>query len=545
MGLAFVASALAACGPGGGLSHDGGAGAGGHGGASGHGGAAAGGHGGASAGGAGGSAGASAGASGGTGTGGAGGTAPDGGAGTSGGGGVGADAAAGTGAGGAGGAAGAGGAGGTVGAGGTAGATQILSFTFSQGLDRNVDVVFMVDDSTSMVPLQNKLTAAFPSYIAALKALPGGLPDIHIGVISSTLGAGREATISQCAPGGDQGIFHAKPLGGTPCTLASLNAGQNFISNVAGQPNFTGDISNVFACIALLGSNGCGFEHQLASVMRALGIDGAPAPPQNANFLRPDALLQVILLTNEDDCSAPPDSDLFSTSSTMVSDPLGPLQSYRCNEFGHLCGGKMPPRQPAGETDLGMCVSNEAGPLIPVGGVVTALKAVKADPRRVLVAAITGPAMPYKVNLGPSSIKTDPSMWPYVEHSCQGADLTYADPAVRIKQWTDGFGVHGLFQSLCADNFTAVLQAIAGQVGDAFGPPCLPAAYDPAKCALVDSDAGHTMSTPLRQCASSADVGPCWYTKANSAACATGQEIDVNRPTPAAAGTLTTVSCVP
>ena len=184
------------------------------------------------------------------------------------------------------------------------------------------------------------------------------------------MGAGRDPSIDHCPPGGDQGIFQTKPVGGT-CAKASLNAGQNFIiTSGAGGPNFTGDVSDVFACIAALGSGGCGYEHQFGSVLRALGADGFPAPAANAGFLRPDALLHVVLLTNEDDCSAPPDSDLFDSTSSMVSDPLGPLQSYRCNEFGHLCGGVPPPRTPAGPTDLsGTCVSNENGRLLRVGDV--------------------------------------------------------------------------------------------------------------------------------------------------------------------------------
>ena len=77
----------------------------------------------------------------------------------------------------------------------------------------------------------------------------------------------------------------------TTCAKASLNAGQNFIINVNGMPNYTGDIADVFSCIAPLGDGGCGFEHQLESVLRALGADGAPPPAQNAGFLRPDAYL--------------------------------------------------------------------------------------------------------------------------------------------------------------------------------------------------------------------------------------------------------------
>jgi hypothetical protein len=44
----------------------------------------------------------------------------------------------------------------------------------------------------------------------------------------------------------------------------------------------------VFACIANLRQSGCGFEHQLRSIVRALGADaGVLAPDKNACFLRP------------------------------------------------------------------------------------------------------------------------------------------------------------------------------------------------------------------------------------------------------------------
>jgi hypothetical protein len=347
---------------------------------------------------------------------------------------------------------------------------QTFNDLFQQSINRNIDIVFMVDNSSSMMPLQAKLTTNFPAFMDVLKGLPGGLPNVHIGVVSSSMGAGRNGSIEHCMPGGDQGIFQTQPRGG--CTASGLMAGQNFIINVNNAPNYTGDISNVFSCIAALGDTGCGFEHQFESVLRALGADGAPAPPQNAMFLRPDAFLAVILITNEDDCSAPPDSDLFDSSSATVSDPLGPLQSYRCNEFGHLCGGKAPPRT-MGADLTGTCVSAEDGRLLRVADVVTAMKRLKADPTKVLVAAIAGPPSPYVVALGPSQVKTDPSMWPFVQHSCMAADGTYADPSIRIKQWVDAFGSNGVFEEICNDSFKPALTVIANEIGKKIGSPCV------------------------------------------------------------------------
>ena len=356
---------------------------------------------------------------------------------------------------------------------------QTYNDLFQQSVNNNIDIVFMIDNSSSMIPLQKKLTDNFPVFMNILKGLPNGLPNVHIGVVSSSMGAGRNPSIAGCAPGGDQGIFQSAQRGAmATCAAGSLMPGQNYIIYTNGAPatqNFTGDISNVFSCIAALGDQGCGFEHQFESVLRALGADGAAAPAQNSGFLRADAYLAIILITNEDDCSAAPGSDLFDSTSSMVSDPLGPLQSYRCNEFGHLCGGHPPPRTFMGtEVDLtGTCVSAEDGRLLRVKDVTTAMKNLKADPSKILVAAIAGPPAPYKVTKTASQIPTDPSPWPVVEHSCMAADGTYADPSVRISEWVNNFGGNGLFEVICNDTFNAALTGIANAIGKKIGSPCV------------------------------------------------------------------------
>ena len=441
---------------------------------------------------------------------------------------------------------------------------QVFNDLFQQAVNRNIDIVFMVDDSSSMAPLQTKLTTQFPSFMDVLKGLPGGLPNVHIGVVSSSMGAGRNPSIDHCPQGGAQGIFHTKPLGPT-CTKASLNAGQNFIINVNGMANYTGDISDVFSCIALLGDGGCGFEHQFESVLRALGADGAPPPTTNANFLRPDAYLAVVLITNEDDCSAPPDSDLFDSSSATVDSPLGPLQSYRCNEFGHLCGGHAPPRQPAGEVDLtNMCVSAEDGRLLRVSDVVTAMKRLKADPSKVLVAAIAGPPNPYKVNVGPSQVKGDASQWPFVEHSCQQTEpdmsQTYADPSIRIKQWVDAFGGNGVFEEICNDTFKPALTVIANEIGKKIGSPCVTGTVldttgavwtgaTQADCTVVDHQTnaqGVVVDTTLPPCAAGQNMGAtaCWHLDVGGMACPGAHAMGFNRPGPTPPTDLnSSVSC--
>ena len=203
--------------------------------------------------------------------------------------------------------------------------------------NRNLDVLFVVDTSSSMRLSQAKLEANFPRFIEVLETMPDGLPNVHIAVISTDMGAG-DGSISGCSGLGNAGIFQSTPRGS--CTNTTLAPGATFISNVGGQRNYTGDLCDVFTCIAALGESGCGFEHQLASVARALGAealgaDGLPAPAENAGFLRSDALLAIILVTNEDDCSAQAGVPLFDTSANLkLASQLGragelPLQRVR------------------------------------------------------------------------------------------------------------------------------------------------------------------------------------------------------------------------
>jgi hypothetical protein len=416
--------------------------------------------------------------------------------------------------------------------------TRTFNNVFQETVNRDIDIVFMVDNSLSMMPLQTKLANNFPVFIQVLEALPGGIPNVHLAVVSSDMGAGRfdSADVPQCAHGGDQGIFQAVPRG--QCTGTGLQANQNFISDVNNVTNFdpTKKIEDVFSCIAQLGQDGCGFEHQLASVQRALGADGAAAPAQNANFLRPNAFLSIILITNEDDCSAPPDSDLFNPASRFVSDQYGPLASFRCNEYGHLCNGMKPSRTMSAMYPPGACVSAEDGVLLKVSDILTNIKSLKPDPSKILVAAIAGPADPYNIELVAPALKDDPAMWPQIDHSCVQNNGEYADPAIRIKQFVEGFGGNGVFLPICAPTFAPALQRIAEEIGKVLGPKCVSGTLvqknGQPDCSVVDhafNDQGVQIDSVVPSCASNGNAAPCWALNDDAMNCPNAKVLAVNR----------------
>src|SRR3954468_13932287 len=168
--------------------------------------------------------------------------------------------------------------------------------TFQQSVNRNVDMLFLVDDSSSMRLSQANLEKNFPVFMTTLRNSPQGLPNVHVAVISSDMGAGDGSVASCDANGGKNGIFQYTPRGN--CATTPLQQGATYISDIGGVKNYTGAIEEAFTCIAALGETGCGFEHQFASILRSLGADGrGAAPAENQGFLRPEAYLAIVMLT--------------------------------------------------------------------------------------------------------------------------------------------------------------------------------------------------------------------------------------------------------
>src|SRR5215211_6641760 len=65
-------------------------------------------------------------------------------------------------------------------------------------VNRAVDILFVVDNSSSMREEQGNLSRNFPRFIEALSQIEGGLPDVHIGVVSTDLGAGNFPGATDC-----------------------------------------------------------------------------------------------------------------------------------------------------------------------------------------------------------------------------------------------------------------------------------------------------------------------------------------------------------
>jgi hypothetical protein len=409
--------------------------------------------------------------------------------------------------------------------------SQTAIASFQETLNRKIDILFMVDNSNSMELSQENLRRNFPVFMDVLKDLPDGLPDVHIAVVSSDMGDGIGVNDPCNATGGDNGVFRFGVGAGAAMgvTATGLNPGQTFIASSGGknpQNNFTGDISEVFQAIAPIGAGGCGYENQLLSVARALGAGGRAAPADNAGFLRQEAYLGVVFITNEDDCSAQNPSAFYNQSPDfLLSSRLGPPGEFRCAEFGYLCGGARPSRLapnglPTDTMSYEGCVSAEAGELIPVKVFADAIKNLKPGrPDDILVASIQGPVQPtFGVEWKTAGTTGDPP-WPDITHSCTGSDGSFADPGIRLKEFVQQFGSNGLTYSICDADFGPALTRIATKLRQFLQPKCVTGqiALRPGStsedCTVIDSvpdGNGRAVEKKLAACEETGGAAPCW-----------------------------------
>ena len=435
--------------------------------------------------------------------------------------------------------------------------TVVVTNSFPQSPTPKLDVLFMIDNTDEPKPAS--LNQYFPNFIQPLQDLPTK-PDLHIGIITSDLGAGQFTPPSCDTIGGDQGILQ-NTAKGTTCATAHLNnTADRFLSyapDLSGGAavNFTGDIADAFACYASVGTGGCGFEHQLASVRAALDgceSDAGCIQRQNVGFFRQDAYLAIIILTDEDDCSAPSNSTLFDPTQTTLNSQLGPLTSYRCFEFGNLCGGTDPGRSQGQRNNCvpGNKDSNTGHQLIPTQEIAKFIKNLKPqDPRMTYVSVIAGPPALIAVGL-------DANGYPDLQAACTGGTGS-ADPATRLAQFVTWFDDdRASFISVCQADLSQAMTKIATEMAQILGRQCLGAPLKlnngQPNCMVedrttIDAAAGtYTYATvpacgqlvcdpataPGGDCRCAMHSGasvasPCWYVWSDTSTC---PMVDTSRP---------------
>ena len=150
-----------------------------------------------------------------------------------------------------------------------------------------IDVLFVIDNSGSMEEEQGNLVANFPQFVSVLDA--SGL-DYRIGVTTT----GRDYSWTMTAPIG--GALPMNQGGGDNGTLLKKSPMiKRWIEKA------DANVSATFSALANVGTQGPGLEMPLGAIRDA--FEDRIADGTNVDFHRPDALLAVVILTDEEDCS--------------------------------------------------------------------------------------------------------------------------------------------------------------------------------------------------------------------------------------------------
>ena len=181
-----------------------------------------------------------------------------------------------------------------------------------------IDILFVIDDSASMGQEQSNLVANFPQFIDILESFltEDGEPiDYRIGVI--TTGVTRSWMVESAWPGlppstasqsGDDGALRA----GCAMTRPWIERGDP-------------DVADTFSCVAQVGTFGPMREMPLAAIH--LALTDRVSDGSNDGFLRDGALLGLVVITDEDDCSREDEGFTVSAGEDICS-ASEPIATY-------------------------------------------------------------------------------------------------------------------------------------------------------------------------------------------------------------------------
>jgi hypothetical protein len=227
-----------------------------------------------------------------------------------------------------------------------------------------VDLLLVIDNSPSMSPKQKALGNNIGRLTRLLQQLD---IDYHVGIISTDVG-------TNTAPGtpwggigacdtyeGDDGVLQSAACTSRTATSSDARAacaalcpdskfvptdGLRYITSSGGVTNVPAALEvdpmtgktvdtgpeKALRCMAMIGDGGCGIESPLEALMRAL--DGHRS--ENSGFLRPDALLTVLVITDEDDCSVQLARRSENSPLTRDCDPASP-DAFDCYNLDYRC----------------------------------------------------------------------------------------------------------------------------------------------------------------------------------------------------------------
>jgi hypothetical protein len=364
---------------------------------------------------------------------------------------------------------------------------------------RKDDLVFVIDNSPSMAPKREKFMKQLPRLLDALRdPSDGTLPNLRVAILDGDMGSSGALSTGACGAKngttlGDAGQLQI--IGGLNCGMTDPDA--SWLQMLTLSPaNYSGDIAQVFSClVGGLGQAGCEYQQPL----QALATSATPGPRSLSEFVRPEAYLDLVIISDQDDCSAFPNTGMFAPG--VATETTG----LRCATRGHACGGANldypttanyahPLNDCSARTDV--CPSStdtrqptSCTPFVDVHALAEQVKALKPGhpDEKIMVTAIAGwplsdakmPSAEYKIAPIPnpghlidaSAPATIYDLWPIcydADHSPTNPDPTTgfdaeaagygATPSLRLSAFVDEFRPNGLKFSMCETDWTDAMK---------------------------------------------------------------------------------------
>lgn len=158
---------------------------------------------------------------------------------------------------------------------------------------RKVDYLFVIDNSASMLVYQRQLVESFSIFIEGVQQTQASLESVHLGVVTTDTYSGNiDNPDSSCLA-----------LGGLITATEGHNSSEAQCGPYAeghGYMTERDDLAVTFPCAAQVGTTGNNEEQPLAALTSAV-IDLDQPGLCNDGFIRDDALLVVVIVSDEDD----------------------------------------------------------------------------------------------------------------------------------------------------------------------------------------------------------------------------------------------------
>jgi hypothetical protein len=200
----------------------------------------------------------------------------------------------------------------------------------STGSCDKMDILFVIDDSGSMGQEQTNLATNFPQFITVLDSF------------TSSSGTPIDYRVSVTTTGVSKDYDEAPPFPGFPAIPSSQSGddGTMIMQSGCNMPRRwlerdDANVSSIFECNAQVGTSGPAKEMPLEGARLALTDRMAD---DNAGFLRDDALLAVVILTDEDDCSRTDDNFTLQLGESLC-DTSESVSTY-VNTFDQVKGDR-------------------------------------------------------------------------------------------------------------------------------------------------------------------------------------------------------------